>query len=162
MNIVIISDTHTDTISNLPSSVIAEIEQADKLIHAGDFTSYRLYTELKEKLKFLIAVRGNMDMDSKFSQLPEYIDTTINGFNIGISHGSGAAHNIINRLLYTHPSAQIIIFGHTHEPLSKKISGIHFVNPGSLSHNRTIKQKSYAILNISKNSYHLKIKTVGD
>lgn len=162
MNIVIISDTHTDTIANLPPSIIDEIVQADKLIHAGDFTSYRLYVELKEKSKSLIAVRGNMDMESKFTELPEYINTTISGFNIGISHGSGSAHNIINRLLYTHLNAQIIIFGHTHEPFSKKISGVHFINPGSLSNNWTIKQKSYAILNISKNSYHLKIKAVGD
>jgi hypothetical protein len=162
MNIVIISDTHTDAITSLPNSIIAKIQEADKVIHAGDFISYNLYLQLKEKSKSLLAVKGNMDRHRKFSELPEYINTEIGGLGIGISHGAGTPHNIINRLLYLHPGAQIIIFGHLHNPFSKKISGIDFINPGSLSHNRTIKQKTYAVLNISDNNYHIRIKTLGD
>lgn len=38
MKICVISDTHTDSIDDLPRRVLDELSGADMIIHAGDFT----------------------------------------------------------------------------------------------------------------------------
>ncbi len=56
VKIVVISDSHTDSIDNLPRQVLDEISGADMIIHAGDFTGKRLVDELRKIGHF----RGSM------------------------------------------------------------------------------------------------------
>ncbi len=48
VKIVVISDSHTDSIDNLPRQVLDEISGADMTIHAGDFTGKRLVDALRK------------------------------------------------------------------------------------------------------------------
>jgi len=159
MRILIISDTHTDSMKKLPKQTPAELKKADLLIHAGDFTDFKLYKELEEGAASFAGVKGNMDMQTGFQSVPEKLDFECGNYRIGISHGSGSPHNIINRLMYMHENKDIIIFGHTHSPAHEKIAGKVFINPGSLSQNRWSNNKTYAILKIDNGSYDLQIKT---
>ncbi|TYB34175.1 MAG: metallophosphoesterase family protein [Flexistipes sinusarabici] len=160
MRILIISDTHTDSIKKLPKQVLAEFKEADLVIHAGDYTDFRLYRELEEGIASFAGVKGNMDMQTGFQSVPEKVDFECGNYKIGISHGSGSPHNIINRLLYIHENTDIIIFGHTHSPAHEKVNGKIFINPGSLSQNRWSNDKTYAVLKIDNGSHDLQIKNV--
>ena len=141
--VVIISDTHSDTIEKLSAGLIAKIKAADVVIHAGDADTVDFISELKKVSKELYAVRGNCDWGS---DLPAKIIFQIKGKTFGLSHGTGNYANVIDRLsyLFSDDNVDIIVFGHTHVPINENIDGIHFINPGSTSLNRGLRYGTYA------------------
>lgn len=72
VKILVISDTHTDSINNLPRLVLDELSGADMIIHAGDFTK-RLVDALR-KIGTFRGVYGNIDGPEVREELPA-IDT---------------------------------------------------------------------------------------
>ena len=60
VKIMVISDTHTDSIDNLPKRVLDDLSGADMIIHAGDFTGKQLVDALR-KIGPFRGVYGNID-----------------------------------------------------------------------------------------------------
>lgn len=154
--VIIISDTHYGSIEKLSAHLINEIKKADIVIHAGDADTLNFIDELSKICKSLYAVKGNCDIGST---LPIKLVEQIEGIRIGISHGTGNYNNVIDRLYYTFSddNVDIIIFGHTHVPVNENIEGIHFLNPGSTTLNRTLNNGTYALLTIDGNSFNTTI-----
>ncbi len=79
---------------------------------------------------------------------------------IGLFHGSPADHgeflfaDTINKRfkeLAAATSCEIIITGHSHSPFSKRVGGVHFINPGSVGRMFDGEPTaSYAILQLQK------------
>ncbi len=159
--IIIISDTHSQTIEKLPSHLIENIKQADIVIHAGDADTINFIDELENICKHLYAVKGNCDIGSK---LPNQLIVEIEGVKIGINHGTGNYNNVIDRLYYTfsEDDPNIIIYGHTHIPINEEIEGVWFINPGSTSLNRTYSYGTYAELIIEDNKFSSQIMKAED
>lgn len=157
--IIIISDTHTDTIEKLPQKVLNAIKEADIVVHAGDSDTLNFIDELEDISKCLYAVKGNCDLGSK---LPLKIIEEIDGVKIGISHGTGNYNNIIDRLYYmfSEDDPQIIIFGHTHIPVNENIEGVWFINSGSTTLNRSLSYGTYAELIIDSGNFQSKIESI--
>jgi uncharacterized protein len=63
--------------------------------------------------------------------LPEEKLIMIAGFSIGITHGAGPRHNIEDRVFERFPTADCIIYGHTHLPAYRKFGNTILINPGS-------------------------------
>jgi putative phosphoesterase len=162
MNILIISDTHTDSITKLPMSVRDEAGKADAVIHAGDVVGFKVIHDLKHINPNVYAVKGNMDPALGEDYLPIKQVIEIEGVKIGISHGEGSPHGIENRLLYTfeEDNVDIIIFGHTHKPFWGVIGGVHFLNPGSPTNKRSEQYHTYAVLTVEDGKFHAEIKRV--
>ena len=89
--------------------------------------------------------------------LPECIKTTIGGKRIGIFHGGPLDH--LEQRVYPdsvldfsliEEEYDIVILGHTHYPLEKKIGNTLLVNPGSLGQPRDGKGFSYCILDVEE------------
>jgi len=162
MKILIISDTHTDSIAKLPEIITEEAKKCDAVIHAGDIVGLNIINELSEINKNIYPVKGNMDPMLSGEPLPIKRVLNIEDVRIGISHGEGAPSGIENRLLYTfeNDNVDIIIFGHTHEPFSGIIGGVHFLNPGSPTNKRSAPYHTYAILNIDDGKFHAEIKRI--
>ena len=55
---------------------------------------------------------------------------------------------IIDTMIRYAKDADIVIFGHTHVPLSYKKDNIIYINPGSLSLPRKVDYKSFCIMDI--------------
>lgn len=159
MKLLIISDTHTDSIAKLPSVIRDEAKNCDGVIHAGDVVSLRLLNELSELNGSIHAVKGNMDFTME-NHLPLTKEIEMEGVRIGICHGAGNPFGIENRLLYTFPDADIIIFGHTHRPFYGMVGGKFMLNPGSPVQNRGESHNSYAILTLDKGVFHAEIKRI--
>ena len=152
MRIIIISDTHINTPNKaLPVQITKNIEESDLCIHCGDFTVYSLIETLKKYTKF-IGVCGNMDEPKIQKVLPPQEIITIEGVNIGITHGKGSPYNIIDYLKdkFKNANLHICLFGHTHQPLNKKIGKTIFFNPGSPTDRIFAEYNSYGILEIDK------------
>jgi putative phosphoesterase len=163
MRILIISDTHTDSIKKLPKVIINEIEKSNKIIHAGDIDNYNLINEIKEINPEIYPVKGNMDINISPDLLPKHRILDVNDISIGIIHGNGSPNNLFNRLLFQFYNQNIIVFGHTHHPYCKTINDKLFINPGSVLHNRNINENSYAILEIyNNNDFNAEIKFISD
>jgi len=160
MKILIISDTHTDSIAKLPQAVIEEAKQCDAVIHAGDIVSMQLINELMSACPLVYPVKGNMDPYFNDERLPEKRFLEFEDVKIGIAHGTGSPAGIENRLLYTFPDADIIVFGHTHRPFWGEIGGVWFLNPGSPTNKRLEPFHTYAVLNIDNGTFSAEIKRI--
>ncbi len=110
----VISDTH----GLLRVEAIHALEGCDFIFHAGDVCSPLIIPQLQD-LAPCVAVRGNCDDDDS---LPLSLEQTIGGLKIFMHHG----HRPV-RL----PDAQLVITGHTHQPLIEQVEGVWHLNPGS-------------------------------
>lgn len=147
MRIVVLSDTHISSMDSLPKEVIDEVESADLVIHAGDYTGKRFVEELISSKKFK-GVHGNMDAAGVKGMLPSVEVFTIGRYTIGICHPSegGPPFNIEKRIMKRFKKAGVIIYGHTHFAKCETIEGRLFLNPGSATGAWPAVKRTYGIL----------------
>ena len=157
----LLSDTHIpQRMGDLTDVVLDDFKKrnVDYVFHMGDFTSFEVYERLIETFgsEKVVAVRGNMDSDSKLKQtLSEKLEFNIFDFKILMLHGMGGPNIIIKRLIkkldLLNSDYDIVIFGHTHRPVNEKHNGILFFNPGTTTpiDNKFTVISSYGYLRIS-------------
>ena len=126
MRLGIISDTH----GLLRPEVFDVFSQVDRILHAGDIGPPELLDEL-EAIAPVLAVSGNTDGFAIRSRVPEIIETRIEGIDFLIVHGHQVGSPTPERLHARWPSAEVIIYGHTHRPLLTLLDQVVTVmNPG--------------------------------
>ncbi len=151
MKIVIISDTHTDSIDNLPGRVLDELSGADMIIHAGDFTGKRVLDALR-KIGPFRGVYGNIDGADVRKELPAIDIIQAEDFTIGVNHPAegGSPLTLEPRLRPKFPRVQAIIHGHSHRTKSDFRDGVLWFNPGSATGKFPATKKTYGILTVDK------------
>ena len=122
MRIGVITDTHVRTFSEISSPILVALAEVDLLVHAGDFTEMAVLEGLRT-LGEVKAVQGNMDSLELKRMLPQKELFVFNGKKIGLIHGSGEPWGITDRVRRMFSDADIIIFGHSHEPCNQFIGG---------------------------------------
>ena len=144
MRIGVLSDTHVSSLEKIPKKIIDSLSRVDLIIHAGDFTTREVLTQLK-KLGEVKAVQGNMDSAELKKMLPAKEILEIGNRRVGITHGSGGPWGIEQRVRRTFDQERVdvIIYGHSHESQNKVIDGILFFNPGKATN-------SFGILTIEE------------
>ena len=150
MKIVVLSDTHIpQSAEDLPPKVYEALKGADLILHAGDITSPQVVEKLRKNAE-LKAVWGNMDGAEIRNMFPPKQNISIGKFHIGLIHGWGAPAGLLEvvkkEFLLEEP--QIIIFGHSHQPLNLHKDGILFFNPGSPTDKVFTDVNSYGIITI--------------
>ena len=126
MRLGIISDTH----GLLRPEVFDVFSQVDRILHAGDIGPPELLDEL-EAIAPVLAVSGNTDGFAIRSRVPEIIETRIEGIDFLIVHGHQVGSPTPELLHARWPSAEVIIYGHTHRPLLTLLDQVVTVmNPG--------------------------------
>lgn len=140
MKIGIVSDTHVETIDDIPSRVREALSQVDLIVHAGDFTSQAVLDGLRE-LGNVQAVCGNMDSGRLRAELSPEKVFSVGGKQIGLTHGSGSRHGIAARIRKMFDDVDIIIYGHSHVADIQTIEGTLLINPGPV-------RESFGILTI--------------
>jgi len=135
---VILSDTH----GRLPEEVLRACRRADRIIHAGDVGSDAIIPEL-EALAPLTVVAGNVDPPGL---APERARAEVGGWRLLVQHivweRGGPSREA--RDLLARQAADLVVFGHTHEPLCVEREGVVFLNPGSCGARRFSFPRSYA------------------
>lgn len=142
MRIGILSDTHVSSFAELPDKILTTLAEVDMIIHAGDFTTKNVLDGLKQ-LREVSAVCGNMDSNEVKQSLPEKKVLTASGRRLGVTHGWGSPHGIEDRVSSLFSNVDIIVFGHSHQPVNEVIHGILFFNPG-------LARNSFGILTIGE------------
>ncbi len=120
----------SDTPGLLRPEVFRVFSRVDYILHAGDIGSVDLITEL-ESLAPLYAVWGNTDGPDLRRVLPEVIQMRLEGFDFLVVHGHQLGSPTPEGLHQRWPSAEVIIYGHTHMPLLETVDQVVTVmNPG--------------------------------
>jgi uncharacterized protein len=127
------------------------LKDADIIIHAGDFKSGKVIDIIKQHKKF-IGVWGNNDGASIREIIKEKEIIKINGYKIGIYHGHGEGKSTIDKAysMFKEDRVDVIIFGHSHQPIIKTIDKTLMLNPGSPTSKRKERWYSVIILELEK------------
>jgi putative phosphoesterase len=148
VKIVVMSDTHIKTATEEFRFVCSRYcEDADMVIHLGDWDRVEVLTYLERYP--LEAVSGNMDDYSIKQRLPAQKVVKVGRFRLGIAHGWGPPAGIRKRVSGQFDQVDAILFGHTHEPIMARESGVLWFNPGSVFHGRGNCPGSLGLLKIT-------------
>lgn len=131
-DVVVLADTHIRPNSKrrLPPAVYAALEPADLVLHAGDVVTGSLLDELGGFAPTL-AVLGNNDGELT-GLLPEQRVVTVEGLRVAMVHDSGPRKGREGRMRRRFPTADLVVFGHSHMPLDAPgLDGQRLFNPGS-------------------------------
>ncbi len=135
VKIIIVGDTHAREFKELPNEMIKAIQEADRVIHVGDYTSKKILDEfIALKGQAFIGVCGNSDPLSIRNEVgPERI-VEISGKRIGITHPTigGSSEKTKKRVIaqFKDKKVDIIIYGHTHDSEIDNQENILLINPG--------------------------------
>ena len=130
--LLILSDTHVPVrAKRLPDSVWRAVDDADLVIHAGDWVAASLLDELEARAKVL-GVWGNNDGADLRERLPEVALRTIEGMRFTVVHETGQRTGREARMDARYPETDVVVFGHSHIPWDTLTpAGTRLLNPGS-------------------------------
>jgi putative phosphoesterase len=138
----IISDTH----GLLRNGVHEALAGVDVILHAGDVGG-DILSEL-QLIAPVKAVFGNTDPPGT-PDLEEAIELAIDGVTIHMSHGHELGSPTPAKLAEAYPTADVIVYGHTHRQLVTRIGDRLIVNPGAAGPQRFKLQPSLGRMTIS-------------
>ncbi|HEX5406142.1 MAG TPA: metallophosphoesterase family protein [Pseudonocardiaceae bacterium] len=132
MRVIVLSDTHAPRRwRSCPPKVAEHLRAADLILHAGDVCVPSVLDELATYAP-VHAVCGNNDgPDVVTWGAPETVELDIAGLRVAMIHDSGQAVGRAARMRRRFPTADVVVFGHSHIPLDRTADGIRIFNPGS-------------------------------
>lgn len=142
MRILVFSDSHGST-GKMRDAIMLHPE-ADMIVHLGDCErDVQAIEELTED-KELIQVCGNCDF---YPSSPENRVITAAGVDILCTHGhieqvKFGTQELIDKALNL--NARIVLYGHTHVPVTDYVDGLYLFNPG------TIRSGEYGAVDITR------------
>ena len=131
--LTLISDTHVPTRARrLPDAVWRAIDDADLVIHAGDWIDVATLDAIEERAARLVGVAGNNDGAELHERLGEFARIDVEGLRFGVVHETGAAAGREARMDAAYDDLDVLVFGHSHIPWDTVTPrGIRLLNPGS-------------------------------
>ena len=149
MRVLVVSDTHVpDFAKGLPPALRPELERADLILHAGDVTSAELLDELAEHAPIHVAMGNGDGPDVAAWGALEEVQLDLEGVPTAMVHISGPRSGRERRLRRRFPDARLIVFGHSHIPISATFEGVHLFNPGSPTWKRRQPAPTYGLIEI--------------
>jgi hypothetical protein len=127
------ADTHVPKRArDLPEQLWRAVDDADVVVHAGDWVCVQLLDTLLARANRLIAVVGNNDGPSLSARLPDIATAELNGVRLAVVHETGPARGREQRCADRFPDTDVLVFGHSHIPWDTVTStGLRLLNPGS-------------------------------
>ena len=149
MRVLVLSDTHLGDhrVDRLPAAVGDAAEEADVILHAGDVTGPAVLESLATRAP-LHAVLGNNDHDLR-GVLPERLELELDGVRVAMVHDSGLRRGRPDRLRRWFPTADLVVFGHSHEPVAERDGDRWLVNPGSPTQRRRQPHPTFAVVDLA-------------
>jgi putative phosphoesterase len=130
---LLLADTHVPKrAKRLPDAVLGAIDDADVVVHAGDWVDADTLDLLESRARVLHGVFGNNDGDELRARLPEVARFTVEGVEVTVVHETGVSRQREDRMDAAYPDADLLVFGHSHIPWDTvSPSGMRLLNPGS-------------------------------
>ncbi|WP_411103159.1 metallophosphoesterase family protein [Streptomyces sp. cmx-4-9] len=150
MRLLVTSDTHVPSRAvRLPQALLEQVDAADAVIHAGDWTDEATLDLLEARARRLIAVYGNNDGPGLRRRLPEVARADLEGVRFAVVHETGPATGRERRCAARFPDADVLVFGHSHIPWdSTAPGGLRLLNPGSPTDRRRQPRHTFLTLTV--------------
>lgn len=131
--LLLIADTHVPArAKRLPDAVLSAVEEADIVVHAGDWVDVATLDLLETRARRLVGVHGNNDGPALRERLPEIARLTVEDVEISVVHETGQKQRREERMDAAFPGTDLLVFGHSHIPWDTVApSGMRLLNPGS-------------------------------
>ena len=151
MVIAVVSDTHLPLgRRRLPDACLEHLMGADLIVHAGDVVTGQVLEEIASLGPTVHAVHGNVDEADLQDRLPETEVVEAGDARIGIIHDAGPARDRLARLRRRFPTADAVVFGHSHLPLLETgEDGFAIFNPGSPTERRRAPHHTMGIATVA-------------
>ena len=146
----IIADTH----NYLDPTVFRIFAGVNLILHAGDVEAIEIIRQL-EKIAPVIAVSGNHESPEIIAAYPWITPVTLGGVKVALTH-QFLPLNIPAPLLKKGWEAELgldgakaLVFGHTHEPVNRRIGEVLYFNPGFAGPQKMEPVRTVGLLRIS-------------
>ena len=136
MRVGLLSDTHIPQVEKkLPAALTEAFQGVDLILHAGDIYTPSVLDDL-ERIAPVFAAMGDDDYDLEDTVADKRVKKMhilklegqtlwlvhVQPYNLGTQGGLYSGQNNI---------PNIIVFGHEHYPMAKRVDNILYINPGS-------------------------------
>jgi putative phosphoesterase len=154
--LLLLADTHVPKRArDLPEAVWRAVDEADVVVHAGDWVHVRLLDALEARSRRLVGVHGNNDHGELRERLPEVARTEIEGVRFGVVHETGPSKGREQRASALYPDLDVLVFGHSHIPWdTTSESGLRLLNPGSPTDRRRQPHCTYLTATAADGALH--------
>jgi putative phosphoesterase len=121
----------------VPDQLWRAVDQADVVVHAGDWCDLATLEALEARAARLIGVWGNNDGAELRDRLPEVARETVAGVRVAVVHETGPRQGREQRCAAAFPGVDVLVFGHSHIPWDTTAhTGLRLLNPGSPTQRR--------------------------
>jgi uncharacterized protein len=132
VRLMLMADTHVPKRArDLPERLWRAVDEADVVVHAGDWVDVSLLDRLAERAASLVGVYGNNDGPALRARLTEVARVELAGVRLAVVHETGAAAGREARCARRFPDVDVLVFGHSHIPWDTVTGGLRLLNPGS-------------------------------
>jgi uncharacterized protein len=132
MRVAVLSDTHSPRFwKGCPPAVAARLSEADLILHAGDVCTADVLDELAAYAPVQVVLGNNDRPEVAAWGAPEILELELEGLRVAMVHDSGPAGGRVARLRQRFPTADLVVFGHSHIPMDRSEDGLRIFNPGS-------------------------------
>lgn len=128
--IAVLSDTHGQDDPRLEGRPLMAVEDAELVLHAGDFVREPVLDAFEELAAEFVGVSGNLDDEAIRARLPRAVTLTIEGFTIAMTHTVEGGETGL-AMFGRECGAHLVIFGHSHRPSYRWLGELGLLNPGS-------------------------------
>lgn len=151
LRLLLLADTHVPKRArDLPAQVWDEVEQADLVVHAGDWVDVALLDALERRARRVLGCYGNNDGGPLRARLPEVARATVEGVRLAVVHETGASAGRERRMAAAFPDTDVLVFGHSHIPWDTVApSGLRLLNPGSPTDRRRQPTATYLTAHVA-------------
>lgn len=130
--LAVVSDSHIPARADeIPAPFLERLDDADRVVHCGDFDSEEFYDLFASRFDTLTAVKGNCD----FFDLPSSEMFTWEGVTFGVYHGTGITprghHPTLVDIASNKLEVDVLFHGHTHQEEIAEKDDVVLANPGS-------------------------------
>ncbi|SFN00129.1 hypothetical protein SAMN05216207_100641 [Pseudonocardia ammonioxydans] len=152
-SLLLISDTHHPARGGaheggLPASVWDAVDDADVVVHAGDWCTTDLLDRVEARAARLVGCWGNNDGADLRARLPGTARVVIDGVRLAVTHETGPTRGREGRARRAHPDTDLLVFGHSHIPWDSAVDGLRLLNPGSPTDRRRMPTHTWMTLTL--------------
>lgn len=150
MRVVVVSDTHAPRFWKVcPPAVAARLEGADLILHAGDVCIPEVLDELSAFAPVRVVLGNNDGPEVAAWGAEETLELELDGLRVGMIHDAGPKDGRLARMQRRFPTADLVVFGHSHIPLDAAADRLRILNPGSPTDKRRQPHRTLAELTIT-------------
>jgi putative phosphoesterase len=128
--LVVVSDTHGRDDHRLVGRSRTAVADADRVVHAGDFTTESVLQSFRATAESFHAVHGNRDAAAVTDRLPATRQFSYGDVHFVLTHRQRGGDTGL-AMLGRERGADVVIHGHSHRPRVTEAGPVTLLNPGS-------------------------------